>query len=131
MAMILLFCLPFTLIIVSLINKVTSGYFTIKWEIDENLKNYFETIDADDRQWSILEEENIRKNYAMKTLTDETLDRFKKTKQKAEEPIQGVHCYDILANPDYAAAFQYVPSDVPHRSLMIQDDDEDESNDII
>jgi len=42
-----------------------------------------------------------------------------------------VPCYDILANPEYQAAFQYVPVDVPKRALMIQDDDKDESNDAV
>ena len=37
----------------------------------------------------------------------------------------------MLANPDYQASFQYVPVDVPNRALIIQDDDEDESNDYI
>lgn len=67
----------------------------------------------------------------MKTLTDDTLDRFTRSKFAAEEAIQGVHCYDILANPDYASAFQYVAADVPNRNLIIQDDDDDDSNDII
>lgn len=66
----------------------------------------------------------------MKILLDETLDRLKKAKT-AKRTIQGVHCYDILANPDYQAGFQYVPVDVPHRQLFIQDDDEDESNDVV
>ena len=66
----------------------------------------------------------------MKTLLDETLTKLKKS-STAKSTITGVHCYDILANPDYQALFQYVPCDVPNRNLIIQDDDEDESNDAI
>jgi hypothetical protein len=40
-----------------------------------------------------------------------------------------VHCYDILANPDYANAFNYVATDIPNRPDYIIDDDEDEGND--
>ncbi len=40
-----------------------------------------------------------------------------------------MHCYDILANPDYADAFNYVATDIPNRSDYIIDDDEDEDND--
>ena len=69
----------------------------------------------------------------MKILLDETLDKLKSARipPKFTKTISGVHCYDILANPDYQSAFQYVPVDVPNRSLMIQDDDQDESNDEI
>lgn len=55
----------------------------------------------------------------MKILCDETLEKLKKTKTTATEPIQGVHCYDIVINTEYAAAFAYVPMDVPNRNLMI------------
>ncbi len=61
-------------------------------------------------------------------MDDETLEKLQRSKT-LERNIQGVHCYDVLANPDYASAFSYVPADVPHRNLMIQDDDEDDSND--
>ena len=66
----------------------------------------------------------------MKQLLDETVDKLRSSKT-AQNNIQGVHCYDILANPDYQQAFQYVPVDVPNRDLIIQDDDDDESNDAI
>lgn len=66
----------------------------------------------------------------MKILLDDTLHKVKNSKP-SNKTITGVHCYDILANPDYQAYFQYVPVDVPHRNLIIQDDDEDEANDLI
>ena len=66
----------------------------------------------------------------MKILLDETMQKLKKS-GTAENTIKSVHCYDILANPDYVQDFQYVPADIPNRELMIQDDDEDESNDAI
>lgn len=41
----------------------------------------------------------------------------------------GVHSYDILANPDYAEAFSYIPCNVPNRKdLIIDSDDDDEDN---
>ncbi len=43
--------------------------------------------------------------------------------------IQGVHCYDILANLDYCQQFQYVPCDVEGREKYIIDDDNEEGND--
>lgn len=67
----------------------------------------------------------------MKIMLDETMEKLKSTKPTEDGTISGVASYDILANPDYQQAFQYVPVSVPNRSLMIQDDDEDESNDEI
>ena len=52
------------------------------FEIDEDLDNYFNTIDDNDRNWSITEEHNARDNFGFKVLPDETLDKFKNTKMK-------------------------------------------------
>jgi hypothetical protein len=51
-----------------------------EFEIDENLDNYFKTIDDNDRNWSITEEENARRTFRLSILTDETLTKFKDTK---------------------------------------------------
>ena len=61
-------------------------------------------------------------------MLDDTLDKLKAIPTVGETFISGVPSYDILANPEYQKAFQYVPVNVPKRGLMIQDDDEDESN---
>lgn len=54
----------------------------------------------------------------MKQLLDDTVNKLKSNKAD-EITIAGVHCYDILANPEYQQAFQYVPVDVPNRELII------------
>jgi hypothetical protein len=49
-----------------------------------------------------------------------------------ENPIKGVHSYDILANPKYYELFCYVPVYQPEgrdRAQYIIDDDSDEGND--
>lgn len=45
--------------------------------------------------------------------------------------LQGVHSYDMLANPLYSDAFQYVSAAVPNRADYIIDDDNDEGNDCV
>jgi hypothetical protein len=67
----------------------------------------------------------------MKITLDETLSKLKSTPSDHKYSISGVPCYDILANPEYQTAFQYVPVDVPNRALMIKDGDADETNDEI
>jgi hypothetical protein len=97
-------------------------------EIDEDLDNYFNTLDDHDRNWSIKEEENARSVLNMRILNDETLDKLKTTKM-GEGHMKGVHCYDILANPLYLDDFQYFSASMDDREKYIIDDDEDEDND--
>jgi len=44
--------------------------------------------------------------------------------------LQGVHSYDILANPLYLDDFQYVTAAEENRADVIIDDDLDEGNDV-
>ncbi len=44
-------------------NAIKPGVFDLKLKIDENLSNYFEALEVEDKQWMIAEEENLRKNY--------------------------------------------------------------------
>ena len=99
-----------------------------EFEIDEDLDNYFNTLDDHDRQWSIKEEENCRQILKMCIITDEHLERLRTT-QLGKGHMQGVHSYDILANPLYLDDFQYFSADREDRQTCIVDDDEDESND--
>lgn len=73
-------------------------------EVDEDLDSYFNTIDNEDRNWTIKEEEYARNTLKIKTLSDETLEKFKKAKRGVNQ-MKGVHCYDILANPLYLDDF--------------------------
>lgn len=97
-------------------------------EIDEDLDNYFHTLDEHDRNWSVKEEENARTELCLKTLSDETLQRLRTTRTGAGQ-MKGVHCYDILANPLYLDDFQYFSASMHDREKYIIDDDEDEDND--
>lgn len=97
-------------------------------EIDEDLDNYFHTIDDEDRHWSITEEENARNTLKLKILNDYTLEKFKTTTM-GKGHMKGVHCYDILANPLYLDDFQYFSAAMEDREKYIIDDDDDEDND--
>ena len=43
--------------------------------------------------------------------------------------LQGVHTYDLLANPIYATAFCYYSASEPNREDLIVDGDAEEGND--
>ena len=108
--------------------KIFPGVKVGELEIDEDLDNYFNTLDDHDRNWSIKEEENSRQALNMKVLEDETLTKLKTTQMK-DSHMKGVHCYDILANPLYLDDFQYFSSSMDNRADYIIDDDDEEGND--
>ena len=100
-------------------------------EIDEDIKNYWNSLDSQDREWSIKEEKNCRSNLGgMKIMTDDSWAKLKKAKGNHDSKnLQGVHSYDILANPNYLESFQYVSASQADRGDFIIDDDDNEDND--
>jgi len=96
--------------------------------IEENLPNYFATLDKQDREWSKAEEKNAREKLGFSILNDEAYENLDKI-PPGKRQMQGVHCYDILANPLYTDDFQYFSAAIPEREKYIIDDDDDEEND--
>ena len=47
----------------------------------------------------------------------------------SKKPIRGIAWYSILANPYYSRLFNYIEVNVPCRSDLIVDGDDDEGND--
>mmetsp|Transcript_44012 Transcript_44012/g.42598 ORF Transcript_44012/g.42598 Transcript_44012/m.42598 type:complete len:185 (-) Transcript_44012:303-857(-) len=76
MAVLLLVCIPFGSLITSCLNACTGGSFEIKLNIDENLERYYDALDEDDKKFTVLEEENMRNNYKVKTLLDQNFLNF-------------------------------------------------------
>ena len=98
-------------------------------ELNEEIDNYWAALDSNDREWSQKEEENNRNLPISQLLTDEQYDRLNSTKPTDGKTLQGVHSYDILANPLYLDDFQYVSAAEENRDLLIIDDDDQEGND--
>jgi len=98
-------------------------------EIDEDIDNYWATLDEEDRKWSLKEEENARTALKTKILTDSQYEALQNSVMTTRMTLQGVHSYDILANPLYLDDFQYVTAAEDDRDEMIIDDDDDEGND--
>lgn len=46
-----------------------------------------------------------------------------------KQPIQGIAWYNLMANPFYVRAFNYIQIDVPQREDLIVDGDDQEGND--
>jgi len=138
---VLLILVLFRNTLLKLWNKIT--YLSVaNFDIDEGLPNYFESLDENDLKWSVFEERYSREIMNLTVLDDETLKNLEHVrdtklnateKEKAEyREIKGTHCYDILANEQYKAAFQYYsPQLDDERNDYIKDDDDDEGNDAV
>lgn len=55
--------LPFGVLFSSLSGAICPGLFGVNLNVDEDLPNYFEALEQDDKFSMIKEEENMRKNY--------------------------------------------------------------------
>jgi hypothetical protein len=98
--------------------------------LDEDIDNYWIALDEEDREWSIKEEENSRNNLGgIKIMPDGSFNKLKQSLSHKDKTLQGVHSYDILANPLYLEAFQYVSAAQEEREKFIIDGDNDEGND--
>jgi len=60
MGLTLLFMMPFGFIIMGIIGMVAPGVFGVHLNVDEDLANYFEALEMDDRNWMLKEEDNMR-----------------------------------------------------------------------
>jgi hypothetical protein len=52
----LLFFIPFGSLFVAIVNLLKPGFMDITLNIDENLSNYFEALEEQDKQWMVEEE---------------------------------------------------------------------------
>lgn len=67
-------------------------------QIDEDIDNFWASLDDEDRNWSKKEEEYSREELGFKVLTDEQQGALLSTKKTEGKTLQGTHSYDILAN---------------------------------
>lgn len=59
----LIFIITLGYLLSSLANMCCKGLFSTELNVDENLENYFVSLEEDDKMWMIMEEENLRSNY--------------------------------------------------------------------
>lgn len=99
-----------------------------KMVVDENLPNFFEAVKLSDADWMVFENKNIRENYAFNFIP-ENIEKRLDDWQLAKKPINGCAWYSILANPNYSRLFNFIEVNVPDRSELIVDGDDDDEND--
>lgn len=99
--------------------------------LDEDIDNYWASLDDKDRDWSIKEDKYSKDKLNLQILTEKQRTQLNKAVPTTGRTLQGCHSYDILANPLYFDDFQYISASVENRNAYIIDDDEDEDNDAV
>ncbi len=74
------------------------------------------------------ESKYYKATYDMQLIDEKLATQLDDTKV-AKSPIQGIHWYSIVANPDYSDQFSYISINTPNRDELIVDDDANEDND--
>ena len=97
-------------------------------KVDENLPKFDTALRLKTADWLLKENDNLKDVYGFSIIADD-LAHILDTVGPPKKAITGVPYYIILANPEYARDFQYIPCDVPDRADLIKDDDEEEGND--
>jgi len=97
--------------------------------IEENVDNFFKSLDDEDRDWSIKEHLNAKNELGINLFDQDMIEKLNTIKGDGSATIQGVHSYDILANPQYFDDFLYFPANLENRNDYIIDDDDEEGND--
>lgn len=97
--------------------------------VDEDIGDFQDVLDSDDRKFTLAEEINSRL-FGVQTMLKHSFDSLMNSKEDKKHPqkLTGIHTYDILRNKTYAQLFQYFGADLPDRDDYIIDDDDDESN---
>jgi len=110
--------------------------------LDEDIENYFVSLDDKDRNWSVEEDRYQTDKLGLQILTKHQKVAMIESERRKEQilnsgqrtqirTLQGCHSYDILANPLYFDDFQYVSASVKDREKFIIDDDDEEGNDAV
>ena len=100
-------------------------------ELDEDIDNYWASLDDKDRNWAMKEDEYATKTLGLQLLTVKQKHALANAEKTQGRTLQGCHSYDILANPLYFDDFQYVSASLENRDNYIIDDDDDEGNDAV
>lgn len=113
-------CVLLTLIIFSKIIPFFTSWMidTTNMDLDEGLADYFSALEAEEKRELRNTEEYYRNNYGVKTYDELTFDKIQNQPQ-AWNTIEGVPTYSIMDNHSYMMQFQYVPTFIPDRELMI------------
>lgn len=104
-------------------------FFKVADDLNENIGDYFQVLDNDDRKYTLSEEINCRL-YGMCTMLEDDFNKLTRRNEggTVTRALTGIHTYDLLRNPSYVEQFQYFSAYLPDRDHFIVDEDEDPDN---
>ena len=107
--------------------KTSRKKFGKKLNLDgqiQDLPPYWTAIRHNQWQWTIKEEDNVRKNLGTKVMAEDCFARARNASDEHEEQstMIGVHSYDILANRQLADDLHYVCA-LNRKAYMLQEND--------
>jgi hypothetical protein len=89
-----------------LVTKLIPDFKIGEIQVDEDIDNYWASLDRQDRKWSVAEEKNNRALCGgLRVLTDPQFKQLCETPITTGHTLVGTHTYDILANPHYLDDF--------------------------
>lgn len=111
-----------------LTGKELSFFTQYDLDVDENLPMFFKAVKLSEADWLLQEDKYYQETYKMDLIDDEMSEKLDNI-SIPKSPIQGIHWYNVLANPEYAQMFSYISLSTLDRNSLIVDDDSDEDND--
>lgn len=102
------FCFVFKTLVFGLLYKYKVIEEEEEDEVDEGLGTYWECLNHHDRREWMLDELNMQKNLNIQTIDDEAFYELRDGKP-GKKLMSTTPNYEMVSNPKYAEAFQYVP----------------------
>ena len=81
-----------------------------------------------DADWIVKENQYLEENYKFRFASSHLIEKMDNV-SVPKKPVQGIAWYNLMANPVYVRAFNYIEIDVADRENLIVDGDENEGND--
>lgn len=119
----------FCALILQVLMTVAGKEYLQKWgfgmsakdiEVDEDLPNFFRSVKLSQADELILENENMRENFGFEHNDPDTIAELNHA-TIPKKAMTGTPWYQILSNPHYKDAFQYIGAFVSEREKLIED----------
>lgn len=87
--------------------------------VDEDLPVFFKAVKNSERDWYLKEHYYYESNYNLSMVSEKVVRRLE-TNDYVKRPINGIHFYLPLNNPDYRSSFNYIsPARANRASLLV------------
>jgi hypothetical protein len=130
---VLLMCMASMLLI--LVQKIFADQL-MKWgfalqskeiKVDEDLPNFFKSVKLSQADELVIENENMQNNFGLCINDPDTIETLNNT-CIPKKAVQGTPWYQVLSNPKYSTLFYYIGAYVEEREKLIEDDQENTTN---